>query len=1087
MKILLIFILLLVSACAFSQSTLPLRADTVVIEKIGGNAELKLKNKTKDTLGVLTNMGNGVTSFIKSKRYRDTCVIIGRDTICGLGGGGSYAGPFNAPATGFSLVNTDKEIKKLVATYGIARDSTGTTITDKIDTTGPLSLVPQERLRDTAAAIRAAFSNNALNVPTFFGIMYNKNSWTNLSDFTNTLTAAVVANKINISSGAGTFTQTLRLNQITYSEYWTVCAKVRITASGGTAYGMGLGMQSTNGLYPVSILGAMDFTNTGTAGVSSLTTIQGGVPTVIATSGANLAFSVNDYVLIMTQRKADTVTVSVKNASTNSAWIRTSYVYKLDGSVTAQVPNTGAFAIYSFGGTFTIDSLAVNDNEINNADYALVGDSKTAGGKASEWANRWGDKFQALYPSTINLGGNADRLIELLTRTSDVIARNPKTILMNMGSNDIRSSRDSVDYNADYDTCVNRFTAAGIRVIHLLTFYETSQNNMPLVRHVRNTYAAVDIIDTYSPLQTTSDVLDGDGIHLNDAGHDLVLQTIRQSGKANPYGSNLVNVIRRSIPATVDTSSGGGGSATPGGSNTQLQYNNSGAFAGTSGMVWDATNTRIGLGKTGPTTRLDIQANVNAADGVLMTNTNAGSSARSFFRLVNDASELGELTIFSSNHTTLPNYAFFAASKSFRIGVDAGIASGGTSKFEVVTGGYSSTPSLTVNGSGNTLVNTSTDNSIGTMQVAGKLGLMQNSAAVNNLIGLYNTNAGNYSASTLSFYNDAGTNVTSDGARLVYYSAATDAPYANSFMLQNQETGPIMFWGSSSEYGRFNSNGNFLVGSNSDNGARLQITGKSSFSDTGSLAAKFSYNTNIGSSFTRYSLVDKNYVDSAVATVSGGGDGDGIYGGSGTLPSDVTVTGGSNDLAFLALDQLRFNMNTMVQSKNDGTRPFTSTISGTGSNWKFAYTPTAGTYSKGDGLQVDSNNNVIIGSGTTVPSTPLYATGNSLFANGIQNNGGLFLRISNVSSSLSLPLTSYCILVNATSGNITITLPAASSAEGAGIGIQYLIKRMDNSGNTITIQRAGSDTIDGGTSFSLTTQYESKQIMAISNTQWALF
>lgn len=71
---------------AFGQSTLPLRADTVVVEKVGGHATLKIKNNTRDTLGVLTNVGGGATRFIRSKKYNDTCLIIGSDTICGIGG-----------------------------------------------------------------------------------------------------------------------------------------------------------------------------------------------------------------------------------------------------------------------------------------------------------------------------------------------------------------------------------------------------------------------------------------------------------------------------------------------------------------------------------------------------------------------------------------------------------------------------------------------------------------------------------------------------------------------------------------------------------------------------------------------------------------------------------------------------------------------------------------------------------------------------------------------------------------------------------------------------------------------------------------
>jgi hypothetical protein len=87
MKILVFFIVLsAICYIASAQSTLPLRADTVTVEKVGGNATLKIKNATRDSVGgVLYNIGNGATAFKKSKKHADSCIIIGGDTICGLG------------------------------------------------------------------------------------------------------------------------------------------------------------------------------------------------------------------------------------------------------------------------------------------------------------------------------------------------------------------------------------------------------------------------------------------------------------------------------------------------------------------------------------------------------------------------------------------------------------------------------------------------------------------------------------------------------------------------------------------------------------------------------------------------------------------------------------------------------------------------------------------------------------------------------------------------------------------------------------------------------------------------------------------
>lgn len=93
MKYLLISIFCLLSVFGFSQSTLPIRADTVLIEKSGGNGELKIKNSTRDSLGILVNMGGGRTRFIRVRQITDSSFIIPPggvgDTIVirGTGGG----------------------------------------------------------------------------------------------------------------------------------------------------------------------------------------------------------------------------------------------------------------------------------------------------------------------------------------------------------------------------------------------------------------------------------------------------------------------------------------------------------------------------------------------------------------------------------------------------------------------------------------------------------------------------------------------------------------------------------------------------------------------------------------------------------------------------------------------------------------------------------------------------------------------------------------------------------------------------------------------------------------------------------------
>ena len=51
--------------------------------------------------------------------------------------------------------------------------------------------------------------------------------------------------------------------------------------------------------------------------------------------------------------------------------------------------------------------------------------------------------------------------------------------------------------------------------------------------------------------------------------------------------------------------------ATPGGSTTQVQYNNAGAFGGSANFVWDNTNVRLGVGTASPLTRLEVNGNAS--------------------------------------------------------------------------------------------------------------------------------------------------------------------------------------------------------------------------------------------------------------------------------------------------------------------------------------------------------------------------------------------------------------------------------------------------------------------------------------------
>jgi hypothetical protein len=65
------------------------------------------------------------------------------------------------------------------------------------------------------------------------------------------------------------------------------------------------------------------------------------------------------------------------------------------------------------------------------------------------------------------------------------------------------------------------------------------------------------------------------------------------------------------------------------------------------------------------------------------------------------------------------------------------------------------------------------------------------------------------------------------------------------------------------------------------------------------------------------------------------------------------------------------------------------------------------------------------------------------------------------------------ILVNATSAPLAINLPLASETPSRAI----VVKKIDASGNAVTITPNGSETIDGAASLAISTQWESKMFI----------
>lgn len=1009
------------------------------IKRINPNYGIIIDSTTTANTNTVRVDTSSTNHVITQSDLNDTAAVL-RAAI-GSGGGSGEANTASNQGSGVGLYKTktgvDLEFKSLTSPYGIIYTGNTNDVAAIPDTASSNGIATRNKLNDTARTIRARY-NTPRTEP--YGVIYHKDKFTTASDLTPVGTFSGIYNTgaIGISGGDGTFNNYATIGGYTLLPQWSITTRRKVNVVNGTSYGFGQGVKSTNTNGMFDVLGRIE-TATGTAGNLVLNNSSG---TPLA-SGAGPSISAGDEVELTITFNDSVVTLAARNITTSSSTSSISYTYSTSSPSGIYVPNTSKFALYEFGGSDSLKSIDIRSATPRNPNVLYLTDSKGIY-FAQYWATRTGKLLNANYPTVVSYNGGSDGTVETLAKLPEITRLNPSQVILNIGSNRLRFGGTLAQTKIEYDSVVKFFTNANIPVYHVVLPEDSTGGGIGMStfkQWVAATYAS-NYIDVWTQL-STSNILKlgykGDDVHPNQAAMKSIDSLITVSGK-------LVNTNDRTYQfRTTD-----GNIRMVGDSLYFAGTVGGGSGSGISGLTTNAipkatSSTTIGDG--------------SITDGASLTTLSNAAIINSTFKAgASTAADDAPITV--ANPSTLPSLSFYRAAS----GTDEKI----WNWYVDATNMYMRTVNDAKNADATAVQFHRSGNSIDYVRLNGNVGIGKTPSFKLDVdgAGYFNGNVTNIGLFT----------TTGSGAGFAVHRRDTDA---NAWGIVSM-AGGLDFYDQGVADFRFN----------------ILSNGKLHIYDTVRADARMSYNSNVHGSFTRYSLVDKAYVDSVVAAVSGGGlSGSGTSGrvaywnGGSSLTSDANHQYSASDGGTLSVGtsatagHLNVGGNKNI-SASGAQSYFVSSIytdnntsaSGTAPSFSLNYFGQPTMAATNSSVTFPNVYNVYIEkpaagtNGTITNGYSLYASGPVQLAEGLQRS------YSGITTNTTLNKTYDIIGVSAASGNVDVTLPTAS----ANTGLTYTIKRTDNSGNTVTV----IGTIDGATNYTgLSAQY--KYVTVVSNgTNW---
>lgn len=381
-----------------------------------------------------------------------------------------------------------------------------------------------------------------------WGTIYEKSSWTTLGDFTPQGTSNVSLSNgyVNITAATEDYTPVVRIlrSRPTGLAKWKMTMQYRVTAWSASTNWFGPILKSLVD-HSGANFGYMAFTGVSSSGGgNSFILDEDG--TILVNGGAGPTKSLNDLMEITFSRNDTTLEYTVRNVTTSSATQTVSYTFPQNHSVI--LPNVGTWGVMynsTSAGNIRLEYLKIESDETMSPNVLCVGDSKTAIGFADVYAGRWPAQLNATYPTVTYSAGSAEYVEDALLKVSELTQANPEKVILGfIGENDIRDGIPFATVTNNMLRLYNAYAQGGTDVYWICLPEDSTAGGVglsDLKQWVETTFPN-NFINTWDSL-STNNILDGiydsgDGVHLNQAGMDKIVQTIIASNKLttiSPY------------------------------------------------------------------------------------------------------------------------------------------------------------------------------------------------------------------------------------------------------------------------------------------------------------------------------------------------------------------------------------------------------------------------------------------------------------------------------------------------------------------------------------------------------------------------